>query len=122
MDRDMLLFIINLYNRETFFTEEEISYLASVYGIKYRSFSKFEDEGILVKFEKGKRGGAEKIQTNVYVLTQKATVICTKIYDCILGEKAITNLKEVTERHKNINNEADAIVQDILDMKIGIKE
>lgn len=121
MDRDMILFIINLYNRETFFTKEEITYLASVYGIKFRSFDKFIEDGILSKHIDGKRS-AKQTETNFYVVTVKATIMCNKIYNCILGKDSITKLTEVTQRHKDLNNAADSIVRDILDIKSGINE
>lgn len=121
MDRDMILFIINLYNRETFFTKEEITYLASVYGIKFRSFDKFIEDGILAKHIEGKKSD-NPTETNVYVVTVKATIMCNKIYDCIIGKDSLTKLTEVTQRHKDLNNAADSIVRDILDIKSGINE
>jgi len=121
MDRDMILFIINLYNRETFFTKEEITYLASVYGIKFRSFDKFIEDGILAKHIEGKKS-ENPTETNVYVVTVKATIMCNKIYDCIIGKDSLTKLTEVTQRHKDLNNAADSIVRDILDIKSGINE
>lgn len=121
MDRDMILFIINLYNRETFFTKEEITYLASVYGIKFRSFDKFIEDGILAKHIEGKRSDKPS-ETDVYVVTVKATIMCNKIYDCIIGKDSLTKLTEVTQRHKDLNNAADSIVRDIIDIKSGINE